>query len=466
MIARRYQNRNALSLVELLVVIAVMTLLTAITLPLFKTVLKDRKTNQGAMIVRGMMEKARLRAIATGRPVAVVLERSNSGYISDETNGLYRVYLGAGGMPRIRDTDDAGYEGDAFAKNAVGSLSIADVFPPYTVTLEVKHIDDSSMSFYGAIDPTLETYLQPGNEMSIGDQPNRLTIKTPPSVTSSDPKVVEFHNPNATGNITQWDPEFPRRAPVAGFVLSEPNRMTVRIYSKPRKLNQKPIDLPKGICVDLSLSGVGNQVFDVNERSGHAAYRKPFFSGTRPLNPQLETDRRNAAVDGNTSGGFRFSSEEIYLAQTAESPNVNRPIEALFRPVYIVFNARGELAGVWQNVYRALDATSNIEDMEFRSGDSVFLMVGRTERVPFIDDQLSLSWRFSPPVQPDIGSNLYDSSNYWVRVSSGSGQVSMGINNDPTTCDPIPSDSLIPSFSTILTHCRKSVMQGADLSGR
>ena len=71
-------QRRGLTLVELLVVLGVVSVLTAIILPSIKTVLTDRKSSQSAIIVKNFFEAARARAIGKNRTVAVVLERVSS----------------------------------------------------------------------------------------------------------------------------------------------------------------------------------------------------------------------------------------------------------------------------------------------------------------------------------------------------------------------------------------------------
>ncbi|MFN7890775.1 MAG: Tfp pilus assembly protein FimT/FimU, partial [Pirellula sp.] len=69
------KHRFALTLIELLVTLAVVSSLALLILPSVKSLLLDRKSSQSAIVVKNYLEAARSRAIASGKPVAVVLER-------------------------------------------------------------------------------------------------------------------------------------------------------------------------------------------------------------------------------------------------------------------------------------------------------------------------------------------------------------------------------------------------------
>ncbi len=72
------KHSPAYSLIELLAVLVIVSLLTAIALPTVRNVLVERKTSVAALEVKAFLEAARARAIARGRPVSVILERLSS----------------------------------------------------------------------------------------------------------------------------------------------------------------------------------------------------------------------------------------------------------------------------------------------------------------------------------------------------------------------------------------------------
>ena len=100
------QKNRAFTLVELLIVIAIATILATLSLTTMQGLLKDQKISQSVRLARQYIESARTRAMATGRPVALFLER-----VSPEGDTT--------GAPVV-------------ANHTVTRMSIGEVFPPYT----------------------------------------------------------------------------------------------------------------------------------------------------------------------------------------------------------------------------------------------------------------------------------------------------------------------------------------------
>ncbi len=70
--------RRALTLLELLIVVGLVSVLAAIMLPAIKNILTDQKSVKTALLVRNFIQSAQARAIGTNRKVAVVLQRLSS----------------------------------------------------------------------------------------------------------------------------------------------------------------------------------------------------------------------------------------------------------------------------------------------------------------------------------------------------------------------------------------------------
>ena len=94
--------RGGMTLVELLVVISIMMILTAVVLPRVNLGVKERKTKNAADMVSVFFNQARNRAIETGRPCGVLFER-----IDDRPNGAGILYQVQEPLPYSGDTTDA-----------------------------------------------------------------------------------------------------------------------------------------------------------------------------------------------------------------------------------------------------------------------------------------------------------------------------------------------------------------------
>lgn len=353
--------RNAFTLVELLIVMAVLTLLAAVTLPTVKDLLADQKSSQGARLVQGFLESARARAIGTGRPVAVIIERM---YV-DGSRGLA-------------------------ANDTSTRLSIGEVFPPYegdwslaeatikgtpgsaggrgSQYAEIDFSHAASLWDAGAGAPS--GLIQAGDLISFGNSRRLFRITGPVSIAGTSLQIP-FDNP-------EYDEDH-------GVAIKEPAVLPdlpvrFRVYRKPSKSLAGSVTLPRGICIDLSSSGLGQS-------------------------------------------GLQFSTEYIAASNRPGDPAVATPTGGSFGPVYIVFDTVGKV----QDLYFGLTPNDPTALTVRRPvSDTVHLLIGKTEQVA-----PSASTYLAPIVPPasgdtdrdDVRYNILDPSNYWVSVFPFSGAI-------------------------------------------
>ena len=216
-------SRQAFTLVELLVVMAIILLLAAVTLPSVRSLLHGQKVTQASRMVQAHIESAQARAIASGSHVAVIFER-----------------LG---------TDN----------NTATRLSIGQVFPPYQgdITGATGTLSDTSGDGYhdqimvDALYASLVTQgvFGKGDFIQFGDRENLYLID---DWASGTPTVIKFFNPpyitRASSNYALQERQLPT---TSGSVVP------FRIFRKPTKSFVQSTVLPRGTCVDLSVSGIG-----------------------------------------------------------------------------------------------------------------------------------------------------------------------------------------------------------------
>ena len=408
---------RGMTLIELLIVIAIIVLLASVTLPSMKTILKDRKTNQATMQIRAYIESAKTRAITKNREVAVVVERMNVDPLEDEATKYVH-------------------------RNSSIRLSMADVLPPYRGDLEFSTVNlldtQSTIAPYnyqsGSLplklnvvtmnldaNPTARYFLNLGDQIAFDDHPRRFEIVniTPFPITAGDSTAtITIWNQNYNYSYvgTNRQGTFPK-APVANLV---PGQHRFRLYSKPRRLFAKMLDLPKGTCVDLSLSGVG-------------------------------------------TSGRGFSTELLNDVAGLDAPATPQPA-SFFKPVYIVFNSRGSVSCLYGNGPGA--ATME----RYLPAGNIHLFVGRTDQVYRCTDPTDLDPMSAPNdidrlVNSGTGANdpylpnLADSSAYWVKIAPESGQVSSAPHLDPRT-------SGFTSISEMLNYGRGLSTIGNDISAK
>ena len=215
--------RDAYTLVELLVVMAALTVLAAVVLPSIKSLMHDQKVAAASRMVKAHFEAAQARAIAGNSPVAVIFERTHT----DLPNMITRLSIGQVFPP---------YEGDFTATMGTLSSSGGVFYDTLSVNLGEGSLLSSSAGVFAAGD-----YLQLDDRQSIY-QILSLADKT---VGSFVYRVISFANPS-TGQEAD---------------LQISSRMTdqarFRLYRKPTKSFLQTLNLPRGTCVDLSVSGLG-----------------------------------------------------------------------------------------------------------------------------------------------------------------------------------------------------------------
>lgn len=427
-------QRRGLTLVELLVVLGVVSVLTAIILPSIKTVLTDRKSSQSAIIVKNFFEAARARAIGKNRTVAVVLERVSSRV--DPSSFPSFVSATASSTVTGPDSNFVPYNACIRMSLAEEPLpfnermlpSVATMHPRVTTIPKIPDFptddyvdEDSVVDIHGAteirafnvqgLEPALQvlaTHLVAGSEISFGDSKRRFAIVSPrtPSIHqnfinrhrgNSVPQGIWFSIVNELG-----EEESGERASAPYFVfdaISSPGFSTIKIYGRPKPIYSEMVQLPRGMCIDLSLSGFANES-PRNDTSSTPNGRPIFDSTTGPF-PEPLSDYR-----------VRFASDWIANGTVPTPPEL--------RPVYFSFTPDGTLSHVWANErsgvnLRRIDATQDI-----------FLHIGKI-------DQIVL------PIDPAIGGrnkaahdaivasgtrqNLTDLNSFVLRLSPKTGTI-------------------------------------------
>ena len=245
-ITRSATSRQAFTLVELLIVIAIITILAAVTLPTVKTLLHGQKVTQAARMVQAHIESARARAIASGSYVAVILERSLS--TGTEYNTALALSIGNTFPPYEGDTLGAtGALTDSFARNASGVYApgMDDAYDQLTVPAANGSLITADV--FGV-----------GDFIRIGRSESLFVITAKPAGSGT----IQFANPPFYTHTdgTQW-PTQEVQLPTTGSSTA-----LFKIFRKPTKSFVQSTKLPRGTCIDLSVSGIqqtGTQFADL-----------------------------------------------------------------------------------------------------------------------------------------------------------------------------------------------------------
>ncbi len=440
------ERRRGVTLVELLTVLAVVSLLALLILPSVKTLLTDRKSTSAATMVRNFLEAARARAVGSGLPVAVVFERLSSVPADRNGDGLINesdlVAMPNPQPPRLISataTDPlfalSSIDTNFLPYNASIRMSMAEQPLPVTNKMlsgvveiwargpatwsgsYIPPVDIRPISNGGKLTPSevearnyftidgaasdkvLSNFFRAGNEVSFNKSTTRHMIVE----SKSDSPILWFTTLSSSGVMSNLEQALP-----SNELVSNPATKisAFTVFPKIRPINGQAVQLPKGTCVDLSLSGFSSpgNVYVIDS------------SGTR-----MPRDQR-----------MRFSSAWVYT--TTAAPNASE-----LRPIYVVFSPDGALSRVYANA--ALSAVS----VPVEIADDFFLHVGKIDQVVV------------PQFPSAEKQNLTDPSTYIVRLSSKSGAISVA---PATQGIPVTAD-----VGAVLELSRQGTY-GAPLSGQ
>jgi prepilin-type N-terminal cleavage/methylation domain-containing protein len=447
---------RGLTLVELLVVVGVVSVLAAVVLPSVKTVLTDRKSSQAAILVRNFMESARARAIGKNRSVAVVLERLSSraqwNPAASNPIGQPGAYVSetASGLIVSPDTNWAPYNACIRMSLAEEPLPLTEAMLPTAVQIIAREprdqqnptipnpggywgqdqlLDDDQRDQFGNIvgpeevrifqvtapagtdlPRLLGEYLVNGSEISFGNSKRRFTIVSP-----RDPSRHREHFDAVGGSI--WfsvmnEKGFEGRGERALEPYEEINKgvptQSFKIYGRPKPVYSEVVQLPRGICIDLSLSGF------TGSRSGSLSLPP---SQRTVIDPPIDI----ASMKSLSDYRLRFASDWIGNSFTPLTPEQ-------LRPVYIVFSPEGTLSHVWANDRNTTGGSTSYAGNLVRidAVNDIFLHIGKIDKVSMTVDPNAMARNrlgFEAAVGSGTPQNLTDLNSYVVRLSPKSGSI-------------------------------------------
>jgi type II secretion system protein H len=226
--AQRQETRaqrlpRGLTLVELLVVIVILTMVTAATIPLMAPVTGARKVRESARLLASVFAQAQSRALATGRPAGVWIQRLASGPndFVDRANQAIDLFLCESPPPYSGDTALARAMVEADGNNLVVTI-----------------INDLPQSYVFIGDRIRFNYRGPVYRIAgVGPRVNVQSTYADGSMTGK----------NMAINLQATDIPPPLNV-----------QLPFQIFRQPVKTADEPVTLPVGAIVDLGFSGVGN----------------------------------------------------------------------------------------------------------------------------------------------------------------------------------------------------------------
>ena len=228
----RSTDRSGLTLVELLIVISIMAILTALIVPQVRTVNKDRNLRETARVIGTAFASARDRAVADGS--AGILIRRNPNFLFD-ANGAIAPPIEYASMTLYQMRRLPPYTGE------------------YSDSTAVLQIDGGTGQYYTEIDEPFDTGLvNPGDTIYFNDAPLGFEID---SIVPS-PNTGGYGQPLIRVNLNIVN--INGMVAYGGNLIPPPPvniPMRFRIERAPQIIQSTEVTLPEGYYIDLRYSG-------------------------------------------------------------------------------------------------------------------------------------------------------------------------------------------------------------------
>lgn len=422
----RRKVRQALTLVELMVALAVISVLAGIALPTVKNSLRNQRVARGASLLQSAIEEGRARSIFAGGGGGIIIDRIGSETIEERSSSV-RV--------RIATTPPAysGDVGNTTVKLGVNQAGTATDVTDDTVSL---WFDRSAVqvrrSATDIANGTVPTLINLGDLVSVGDAglPMKITsldFGTVATRASDGLLATDIPDVDLTISPSNWVRAVVERPEInldlTRFVGQD---MPFLITRTPRPAIAMPIEMSKGTAIDLTASGIGR-----------------FGNQFSPM-----------VIEGN------------HLTTTA-NPFISGPRN--YQSIYVLFGSRGEVS-------RVLSATivagiPQLTDLPL-TGDIHFLVgqAGKTKTAP--SDQLEDNDNDPLADEAKDGKTpLLDTESIWVTIRARNGEVMATPWLDPTP----DSTPLIPvnaspteaqqtaRIQTVIGRTRSGAVESRDM---
>ncbi|MBP3531817.1 MAG: prepilin-type N-terminal cleavage/methylation domain-containing protein [Thermoguttaceae bacterium] len=321
---RLREQRRGVTLMELLVVATIILIVTAVSVPTIKPMMESQLTKQAGSTVSTYLNRARARAMATGRPCGVTFEYFQGSFVPGgiDNNGdpipdaSASLVLHQVETPPFYSGLEQGETFNVFAEDDV----FAQADPVGAERLRIRLWDTSVDPYWGAMVPkpsrASEDY---GCALEVGAK-------------------IQFNGVGPFYPIVHYEGPGPSGAPVASYAVKKLpgidlpvlQNATFKVVRQPRPTMTAPVGLPQGAVVDMEHSGTDDQVhwfggesnvtvmFAPDGSVDRVEYLGGGFIPTEPIYFLIGRWERIAALGGAEDG--LWNSEDPLNAWVAINP--------------------------------------------------------------------------------------------------------------------------------------------------
>lgn len=253
---RERSQRQAFTLIEILVTLFILMILASIALPLTRNAIRDQRNVRASQLLLSFIEATRNQAIAENREMGVIFQRLGTDdfgrSVSVEVRQLRGLptYTGETSnaramLVRIEDSNVA----PPVPEGMVNAARF-DVFESPLLLLSYQILKDSEREDSTAPIQSGQYMELPGGQLATIYKFGRMDPDDP----LSDVIVgLDIYQPIDLVNA----PQSGRNHPQGLKVTSPPQRVPYAIHRTPVVSSSRSISLPRGAAIDLNYSGVG-----------------------------------------------------------------------------------------------------------------------------------------------------------------------------------------------------------------
>jgi len=428
----RRRARGGFSLLELMVVVFILLTVTAISLPLVVPAMSGRQVREGARMLNTFINAARSRAIETGRPAGIWIERLPG--LREAAANIYYAEI-----PPVYSGDYLDSSVELFTVNGTPTASGVtgcNIFTWERVETSCKDywnivVPRSRTTFntdiWASPDPLEQQVVREGDLIQIEGSDRRIPLKIvkasiagATSATSGNLWWYIYRGRNCASNlgpdgaytnerhlsgewVIRW---FDRNIPVSWSSIRSTTTvpfnynvlgLKYKIYRQPIKLQAGSIKLPDGVVIDLGFSSITNgnssdSGLPFHPRQDPSNVNVPWWGA--PVYPQDET------------------------------------------PIILVFSPGGHMERIYFRMTEGFSGTAAANRQWLWGGMEPFgqihFLVGKIEKV-LPDEYYLLAQNAQTNFDKQIKKNWLDPENFWVNVNPQTGFISTSIVDDIST---------------------------------
>lgn len=381
--------RRAFTLVELLIVISIITLVTAIALPTVRDQLRDQKAKRTASLVRAFIDTARARAVNTGKPYGVVIKRSGTtGFESSRSIELRYGRLASS------------YSGDE--PDAVANITAPSTYHPSIRFISFPTTISGNPIYGNSVMQTPPPgFVVPGDTISFDESDVKFQVLQVNYDSSTPPNLVNLQ-------VDTIDPSIP------SDIATSAGATETRGYSisRFRETASLPLNLQTGTMVDLTFSGYRRGDASVKDYStAFASHQRLSACHFSPMEIEHRYDlgRSATATSAYDTGGM---SAVVSSARTYS-----------YGDVWVLFAPNGTVSSVIYGELFGAPGSKAIRMQHHLVNSDIYLLIGR-EGLTDVADPMSLSSQEQ--------ATAFDLQSVWVVINGVSGEVTTQTPNPIT----------------------------------